>query len=90
MKVIQIINEKSCVLKLTKKEFEIVQYIIVNDDGFEPNFNVLVHSDTSTCVVTQISDISIDTCIGYFNHCFANEIVSSMIRFDKIKHIRNA
>lgn len=87
---VKITNEKHCILKLTKKEFEIVQYIIVNDDTLGSNFDVIVHSDTLTCIITQLSDISIDTCISYFNHCFANEMLSSMIRFDKIKHIKNA
>ena len=82
-------DNTTCLFKVDKMEDEVIQYIIHHDDVFNQKFDVM--SNGSECVIIQKPNVSmsVEDCVGYLNHCFANEILSTIIRGEKIKKIRN-
>ena len=65
---------KSCVIKFTQKEFEIVITLLI-DDYFMNNFEAHDVSKEKTIdyLIIQSKDVSIDDCVSYLKLCFTKE-----------------
>jgi hypothetical protein len=84
MKIITKSEDRTTYLcKIDKTEHEVIQYVIEHDDFFNKHFDVM--SNSTECVIIKKEDMSVDDCIKYLNHCFANEMISLVIRGEKIK-----
>jgi hypothetical protein len=77
------------VIKLNKREQQVIEYIINNDDIFNENFDVINTEHTREYVIIQKSVFTVSDCIKYFNHCFANDMIELSIRSEKIKKIQD-
>jgi len=80
-------DEKSYVIKFNKKELKTLVYILATDNSFNLNFEV-DNIDENRYLITQKATVNIVNCLDYLKHCFANEIIDSIIRKEKIKKLK--
>ena len=80
-------DDTTYLFKVTKTEDEVIQYLIQNDDVFNQNFDVM--SNGIECVIIKKQKVTVDDCVKFLNHCFANELVSQAIRGEKLKKLRD-
>lgn len=79
-------DDTTYLFKISKMEDEVIQYIVHHDDVFNQKFDVM--SNGAECVIIKKENVSIDDCVKFLNHCFANEYVSMIIRGEKIRKVR--
>jgi len=80
-------DEKNYVIRFTKKEIEILEYILRTDDSFNKNYEVSNISKTDYLFIQKESRTIIE-CIDYLKHCFVSEVISSVLRLEKIKKVK--
>ena len=80
-------DDKTYFLKISKKEHDVINYVINHDDNFNKKFEVI--TNTLECIIIQKGDVLVDDCIGFLKHCFANDVISQVIREEKIKKLKN-
>ena len=77
---------KSCVIKFTQKEFEIVITLLI-DDYFIDNFEAhdVSKSKSIDYLIIQKNNISIDDCVSYLKLRFADDVLDSIEKPKKKK-----
>jgi hypothetical protein len=75
-------DEKSYVIKFNKKELKTLVYVLSTDNFFNSKFEV-DNIDDSRYLFIQKMDINIGNGIDYLKHCFAKELIDSIIKPEK-------
>ena len=83
-------DETTYVIKLNKREQQVIEYVINNDDKFNRNFDVFDTESIGEYIIVENSTLPVSYCLEYLNYCFANDMIDLAIRREKIKKIQDA
>ena len=87
-------DDKSFLVRFNKKERELFEYQLLDDEYFRRYFDVLDTSTPSDFVITILPETTskqyvVSDCIDYLNYVFANDMIKQMVRVEKLNKIKN-